>query len=198
MNRADTRELQIRIAGWAAGSPRKAYLSIDGVFGPKTKAALRRFQDAYLLTVDGIVGPQTAYALNALEQPDGSTQHFQWANFVSHDGACFTGGHVRPARVRENVRRQMHKLEALRKKLDDHPMRVLSGFRSIPHNAAEAGAKDSQHTYGRAVDIHVPAHSAFDVALLAKTCGFKGIKPYGSTSYIHLDDDPDRWWWSPT
>src|SRR5438094_10302039 len=36
---------------------------IDGVFGPKTEAAVRSFQQGAGLTVDGIVGPQTWAAL---------------------------------------------------------------------------------------------------------------------------------------
>jgi peptidoglycan hydrolase-like protein with peptidoglycan-binding domain len=38
-------------------------LAIDGVFGPKTDAAVRHFQQSKGLTVDGVVGPQTWAAL---------------------------------------------------------------------------------------------------------------------------------------
>ena len=41
-------------------------LTVDGVFGPKTEAAVKLFQQGSGLTVDGIVGPQTWQAL-----PDG-------------------------------------------------------------------------------------------------------------------------------
>jgi hypothetical protein len=40
-------------------------LVVDGRMGPKTKAAVKAFQQAHQLTVDGIVGPQTRAALRA-------------------------------------------------------------------------------------------------------------------------------------
>jgi peptidoglycan hydrolase-like protein with peptidoglycan-binding domain len=39
---------------------------VDGVMGPRTKSAIRRFQDANGLEVDGVVGPETATALSAM------------------------------------------------------------------------------------------------------------------------------------
>ena len=38
-------------------------LTVDGIFGPKTDAAVRAFQQQKSLTVDGIVGPNTWSAL---------------------------------------------------------------------------------------------------------------------------------------
>ena len=53
------RELQGRLNARGA-SPR---LNVDGDFGPKTDAAVRRFQSSRGLVVDGIVGPRTWAAL---------------------------------------------------------------------------------------------------------------------------------------
>ena len=45
-----------------SGDPGKG-LQIDGIFGPRTNAAVRGFQQALGLAIDGIVGPLTWRAL---------------------------------------------------------------------------------------------------------------------------------------
>jgi len=200
MNGNDVKELQIRIAGWAADSASQTYLVLDGDFGPATKAALMRFQKAYGLTIDGIMGPETQAKLNSLEDSDGSTAHFAWSEYYSKDGSGFTGGSVSATVVKENVRRLMWKLEALRKKAGNNPITVTSGFRSISHNAAVGGASNSMHTYGIAADIKISGVSVASVNSYARTCGFSGIIRY--STFNHLDSRMEYpygaqfWYWA--
>jgi peptidoglycan hydrolase-like protein with peptidoglycan-binding domain len=38
-------------------------LAVDGIFGPKTRNAVKDYQNAHSLVVDGIVGPKTWHSL---------------------------------------------------------------------------------------------------------------------------------------
>lgn len=198
-NGADVRELQIRVAGWAADSASQTYVAVDGDFGPGTEAAVKRFQSAYGLTADGIVGPKTQSVLNSLESSDGSTANFNWSEFYSKDGSGFSGGNVDEGTVKENVRRLMYKLEALRKKAGDRGVTINSGFRSISHNRSVGGASNSQHTYGIAADIAVSGKTVSQVNNIARTCGFSGIILYSSfnqvDSRVEYPYGAQSWYW---
>jgi zinc D-Ala-D-Ala carboxypeptidase len=194
---ADVTELQIRVAGWAADHASQSRVSIDGDFGPGTLAAVKRFQAAYGLSADGEVGPNTQAKLNSLEQSDGSTLHFNWSEFTDRISGTFNDGKVSAATAKENARRCMYKLEALRKKLGDKPITVNSGFRSIQHNADIGGASDSMHLYGTAADLDVPGVANKTVYQHAETCGFSGLETY-NTDHQHVDSRADlgrAWWW---
>jgi peptidoglycan hydrolase-like protein with peptidoglycan-binding domain len=197
MTGADVTELQIRVAGYAADSASQTRVSIDGQFGPGTAAAVRRFQSAYGLGADGIAGPGTHAKLNALEQSDGSTLHFNWSEFTDRVSGTFNGGKVSAAAAKENARRCMYKLEALRLKLGNKAITVNSGFRSIQHNSDIGGASDSMHLYGTAADLDVPGVTNKTVYQKAETCGFSGLETY-NTDHQHVDSRADlgrAWWW---
>lgn len=49
------REVQCLLAGYG--------VTVDGIFGPKTQAAVIELQRQFGLSVDGIVGPQTWYVM---------------------------------------------------------------------------------------------------------------------------------------
>ncbi|MGY4719296.1 D-Ala-D-Ala carboxypeptidase family metallohydrolase [Naumannella cuiyingiana] len=187
---ADVKELQIRIAGFAADGPEKTSLKADGDFGPATEAALKRFQKAHGLTQSGKVDGATQDKLNSLEDSDGSTKNFEFKEFASKDCGCFTNGKVGESEVKENVRQLMWKLEAIRTKAGDKPITVNSGFRTRSHNSSVGGASNSQHMYGIAGDIVVSGKSPSQTADLAKSSGFSGVIIYNS--FTHVDSRADH------
>ena len=48
---------------------------VDGVFGPKTEEALKRFQERQSLDADGITGPKTLAALGLTEAEEDADGH---------------------------------------------------------------------------------------------------------------------------
>ncbi|HWG98904.1 MAG TPA: peptidoglycan-binding protein [Pilimelia sp.] len=202
MTGEEVRELQIRVAGWAGDGARRGFLPITGSFDAATEAAVRRFQHAHGLPANGIVGPTVRARLTDLEAADGSTIHFEWAQFADPDGSGFTGGAVDAATVRENVRQLMYKLEALRHKAGGRNVVVRRGFHGAgrapcgrspgvrPPGAASARATTARgaglHRYGLAVDVVVVGQSTYSTYRIAETCGFPGLGSY-VRSWLHCE-----------
>jgi hypothetical protein len=62
----------------------------DGVFGPQTRRAVKRFQRANGLTVDGIVGPQTLGALGLTAQDSSASSNA--STTLEQIAECESGG----------------------------------------------------------------------------------------------------------
>jgi hypothetical protein len=209
----DVTELEVRIAGWLKNS-RQARLRIGGNFGHRTYRALKSFQKAKHLTVDGVAGPEVFQALQKMESKDRSTTHFEWDEFdqnfndrcgnkANKFAGTFKGGPLPVTRVRENVRRMMWRLEALRARGGGKPIGINSGFRSIAYNRCIGGASLSQHLYGNAADLRVVDANNRRTRDLARSGQFYGIGCYSGFTHNHLDlrlENRDLgaaqyWWW---
>jgi zinc D-Ala-D-Ala carboxypeptidase len=79
----------------------------------------------------------------------------------------------------------LFRLELLRSELGNKKIYINSGYRCAVHNRQVKGAKNSQHMYGKAADVHVDGVSPSQVAMAAKRCGFTFIKTY--KTWTHVD-----------
>jgi len=195
---ADVVELQIRVAGWAGYG---GVIAVDGDFGPATKAAVTRFQQAYGIGADGVAGPQTYNQIYALQDDDCTPIHFTYAEV---DGGCgqggYSGGSVGAATVKSNLLRAMWKAEALRRALGDHPLTVTSGFRSTACDRSVGGNGSGQHTYGTALDLISGSVSLCRIAQEARSHGYNGIFGPGypdHNTHVHVDSRSGRTWSAP-
>ena len=83
----------------------------------------------------------------------GPSPSLTWAELACHDSARTPY----PIRWRESrARRLATVFEAIRHACGDHPLRVLSGYRTPAHNRTVGGARHSQHVQGRAIDLAPP------------------------------------------
>ncbi|HET9137804.1 D-Ala-D-Ala carboxypeptidase family metallohydrolase [Actinophytocola sp.] len=194
----DVRQLQIRIAGYPGTG---AHLGIDGDFGPATRAALVRFQQAYGLSADGVAGPQTFAKIYELQDDDCTPIHFTYGELDDGcGGSGYDGGPLSESATRFNALRTMWQLEAMRHALGDRPIIINSGFRSIPCNRSVGGASNSQHLYGNAADLGAGSQGFCRLAQQARNHGFGGILGPGypdHNDHVHLDLRTSNFWSAP-
>ncbi|GAA4919166.1 zinc D-Ala-D-Ala carboxypeptidase [Stackebrandtia albiflava] len=191
MSGSDVKQLQIRVAGYPGYN---AVLAIDGEFGDKTAAAVKRFKQAYGLNADGIAGPAVFKKIYALQDSDNTPIHFKYSE-LNKCNSTWGGGNVSAATAKENARRLMWKLEALRHALGDKPITISSGFRSKSCNSAVGGHSSSRHLYGDAADL-TGSHSFCTMAKRARYHGFANILGPGypgHSDHVHVASGGTTW-----
>ncbi len=196
MSGSDVTQLQIRVAGWVSYGEN---LALDGQYGPATANAVKRFQAGYGLSADGVAGPQTFNKIYALQDGDCTPAHFAYSEFDDNCGANnFNGGKVSASTAKENIRRLMWQLEAMRHKLGDRPMVVTSGFRSVSCNSAVGGSSTSRHMYGQAADLGTASGpSLCQMWGAGRYAGFEEILGPGypgHSTHAHVANKSSRFW----
>ena len=171
---------------------------LDGIEGPKTRAATKKFQTAYGLEADGICGTGTEKALKdavaGLIEPAGvnidtdpdeadwwkDIRYFKRSEFACKCGSC--GGF--PAEPKEAMVR-------IADQIREHfgsPARVISGLRCPAHNRAVGGKANSQHMYGEAVDLRVDGVGWSELLAYTKTLpGLRFAYHIEGSNNIHFD-----------
>lgn len=87
------------------------------------------------------------------------TKNFTREEFDSKDGCKM------PDEVLYNIQKLANQLQYVRDYLDE-PIKVNSGYRSVSHNKAVGGSKNSQHILGKASDIvvkNISSKTLFDL-----------------------------------
>jgi zinc D-Ala-D-Ala carboxypeptidase len=193
----DVRQLQIRVAGYPGYG---AVLVLDGVFGPATKAAVVRFQQAYGLAADGVAGPATFSKIYALQDDDCTPVNFTYGELNRCNGD-WSGGNVSAAQAKANALVSMWKLQAMRHAMGDRPITVNGGFRSVACNNAVGGAAGSRHLYGDAVDLGAGSQGFCGLAQQARNHGFAEILGPGypdHNDHTHVAARSGRFWSAPS
>ena len=210
--RYGSRGTEVRTLQSALNAVIDADLTVDGIFGRDTQAAVKRFQRASGLTADGVVGRKTwnalEEALDALENAAEDTADSLFAstpsrvityslkksgktklsdNFKVREFACNDGS---------NTVLVDQKLVALLQDIRDHfgaSVYINSAYRTASYNKKVGGSSNSYHVKGMAADIWVKGVSPEEVAAYAESLGVKGIGLYDT--FVHVDTRTAKFYW---
>lgn len=191
------RQLLLTYLGYDPGT-------IDGADGPKTRAAVKAFQQDFGgLTVDGVAGAATEKALRhavaygmpekkqttVTENPAATEtgtfwdgiKYFNRSEFKCKCGGKYCNGY--PVEMQETVVKAADKVRAHFGK----PVVVSSGIRCTRHNAAVDGVSNSRHLQGKAIDFSVSGFSASMVLAYVQSLPEIRYAYAINSNYVHMD-----------
>lgn len=179
--RADVKEAQQLL------NKHGADLDVDGLFGPKSLAAVKAFQTKNKLTVDGIIGANTWAKLRAGAKDSwDDIKYFKREEFRCPCGRC-NGYPVEPdikmVKLMDKIRETYGK-----------PITITSGVRCAAHNKEVGGVSNSQHLKGKAADFYIPgqndtAAGRNKIVATAKTLGaaYSYANTAGMGNAVHIN-----------
>jgi hypothetical protein len=162
--------------------------NVDGIWGPASMEATRKFQKEYGLEIDGIFGAATekkirsvVYTGQAPQVNWDETEYFERDEFRCKCGGKYCKGFpaepkVALIRVAERVRKHFGR-----------PVIVSSGVRCKIHNKNVGGVATSRHMTGSAMDFCVSGKKAAEVlAYVQKQPEIRYAYAIDS-NYVHMD-----------
>ena len=166
---------------------------LDGIEGPKTRAATKKFQTAYGLEAteksltDAVAGLIEPAGVNIDTAPDEADWWRDIRYFKRSEFACKCGGQFCDGFPAEPQEAMVRIADQIREHFGA-PARVVSGLRCPAHNKEVGGKATSQHMYGEAVDLRVDGVGWEKLLAYTKTLpGVRFAYHIEGSNNIHFD-----------
>lgn len=161
-------------------------LGFRGAYGTRVANFQRGWNLGTALVVDGLYGPKTDAALRVSDANRRAGRGTASAHFSFSEFTCKCGGRYSSCAGTWVLRTHIQRLEAYRTHVG--PVVIVSGCRCYYHNRAVGGASSSQHLYGGASDIS----GLVSLSTMRGYRLFAGIGYKGSTGRVLHVDSRDK------
>ena len=162
--------------------------NVDGLWGPASEGATRRFQSDYGLDADGIFGPMTEAKIKEVvatgELPGinwEEVKYFDRSEFKCNCGGKYCTGfpaepHPLLVKVADRVREHFGAAAI-----------ISSGVRCETHNANVGGVSNSRHLNGKAMDFRISGKTAAQVLAYVQAQPEIRYAYDIDGTYVHMD-----------